>query len=135
MYGEGGSDYVIVNDSGDSVANIGYFEGATVSGLGMGGSITFDTAEKLEISLGEQNDTFYLRSAPAGMETRLKMNGGFDKVFVGSVANKLDDILGTLVIEGGLPFSKDELYLFDSGNTSNRTYTITNNPNAIILTC
>ena len=48
--------------------------------------------------------------------------------------NKLDDILGTLVIEGGLPFSKDELYVFDSGNTSNRTYTITNNPNAIILT-
>ncbi|MBV5304948.1 MAG: hypothetical protein JZU70_12255, partial [Chlorobium sp.] len=131
--GEGGSDYVIVNDSGDSLANTGTFEGATVSGLGMAGSITFATAEKLEISLGEQNDTFYLRSAPAGVETRLKMNGGFDKVYVGSAANKLDEILGTLVIEGGLPFSKDELYLLDGGNTGSRTYTISNDPNALIL--
>ena len=133
--GEGGSDYVIVNDSGDSLSNTGYFEGTTVSGLGMGvsGSITFATAEQLEISLGEQNDTFYLRSAPAGVETRLKMNGGFDKVYVGNAANKLDEILGTLVIEGGLPFSKDELYLLDGGNMGSRTYTISNDPNALIL--
>ena len=71
----------------------------------MTGAITVTTIENLEIHLGEQNDTFYLRGAPAGVNP-LKTNGGFDKVYIGSAANTLDDILGTLVVEGDLPFSQ-----------------------------
>nr|MBC8240041.1 FG-GAP repeat protein [Alphaproteobacteria bacterium] len=137
VYGEAGDgDFVIVNDSGDDVVNSGILEGSTVSGLGMGqhGSVTFDsTAEKLEISLGEQNDTFYLRSAPAGTETRLKLNGGYDTVYVGSATNTLDDIQGTLIIEGGLPFAEDALFIMDQGYAGGRIYTITNDPNAFTL--
>ncbi|MBC8239759.1 MAG: FG-GAP repeat protein, partial [Alphaproteobacteria bacterium] len=134
VYGEAGdADYVIMNDSGDADANTGIFEGRTLTGLDMAGSITFDTAELLEISLGEQNDTFYLRSAPAGVETRVKLNGGFDTVYVGSAAGTLDDILGSLVIEGNLPFAKDALFINDTGYNGGRTFTVTNDPAAITL--
>jgi len=135
VYGEAGAaDYVIMNDSGNAVANIGYFEGRTLTGLDMAGSITFDTAEKLEISLGAQNDTFYLRSAPAGVETRVKAGGGFDTVYVGSAAGTLDDIQGSLVIEGNGDFAGDALIINDTGYNGGRTFTVTNDPAAFTLT-
>ncbi len=125
IYGDAGEDFVIINDSGDDKANTGQFVNGYVSGMGITGSVYFgDTSEKLEIDLGEQNDTFYVRTTPAYLMTTLKMGGGFDDVYVGSSSNSLDGILGKLFIEGEMPYSNDRLFFYDQGDTDDNTYTI-----------
>ncbi|NOY98117.1 MAG: hypothetical protein GXP40_02795, partial [Chloroflexi bacterium] len=125
IYGGDGEDLVIINDSGDDKANTGQFENGSVSGLGITGSVYFgDTSEKLEIDLGEQNDTFSVRTTPAYLATTLKMAGGFDTVYVGNTGNSLDGIQGKLRIEGELPYANDMLIFSDQGDTDDNTYTI-----------
>ena len=53
-----GSDVLNVDDTGDSVGRTGTLTATTISGLGMDGSIKYDTVETLNISLGSGRDTF-----------------------------------------------------------------------------
>ena len=125
IYGGEGEDFVIINDSGDDKVNVGQFENGYVSGLGITGAVYFgNSSEKLEIDLGEQNDTFSVRTTPSYLITTLKMAGGFDTVHVGSSSNSLDDIQGKLIVEGELPYSNDALFFNDRGDADNNTYTI-----------
>jgi len=125
IYGDAGEDFVIINDSGDDKVNSGQFINGYVTGLGITGSVNFgDTSEKLEIDLGEQNDTFRVYGTPAFLTTTLKMAGGFDDIYVGNAANSLDEILGKLIIEGELPYSNDRLFFYDQGDLDDNAYTI-----------
>jgi Ca2+-binding RTX toxin-like protein len=123
--GEDGNDFVILNDMGDDIVNSGTFENGAVTGLGITGSVRFtDTSEQLEVDLGAQNDSFYVRTTPSWLTTRIKMGEGFDTTYVGSGSNSLDDILGPLYIEGELPYADDVLFVNDYGDSSDNTYTI-----------
>jgi hypothetical protein len=133
IFGEGGSNTILVDDSGDENINVGTFQGATVTGLDMAGSITFDSADVIEILLGAQDDTFYVPSTSAGLTTTLKTGGGFDTVYLGTVegfesSGTLDNFLGDFLIEGQGPEANDTLYFNDQDNEAGRTITVSNNP-------
>ena len=125
LYGDAGDDFVIINDGGDDKVNTGYFQNGAVSGMGITGGVGFgSTTERLEIDLGAQNDTFYMRGTPSHLTTTLRMGGGYDTVYVGNTSNSLDDIQGRLYIHGELPFAQDTLYFYDQGDAGPNTYTI-----------
>ena len=131
LFGEADSNTIIVNDSGEDDANVGTYQGATVSGLDMSGSITFDSADVIRIQLGGQADTFYIPGTRADLTTTLQTGDGFDTVYVGTVAGEertgtLDNLLGPLVIEGGQPEAQDTLYLNDQASTTSQTYQVRN---------
>ena len=128
--GQDGSDQVVVDDAGNGTAQTGYYADATITGLGMTGAIQYSGVEDLQIKLGAQNDTFYVRGVPLNQVTTLNMGGGFDTVFLGDSHNSLDGFLGTLVEEGGDPSAGDNLYIHDEGTLvdaathAGKTYTI-----------
>ena len=127
--GQDGNDTVQIDDSGDSAPNTGSYSGGTLSGLDMTGSINYMAVENLEIDLGAQNDTFYVKGVPLNQNTTLNMGGGFDTVFLGDgsssdTSHNLDGFLGTLILSSGDPSAGDNLYIHDQGTTAGKTYTI-----------
>ncbi|HBV64600.1 MAG TPA: hypothetical protein DEF45_16445, partial [Rhodopirellula sp.] len=129
--GESGTDSLELNDSGDDVANVGSFTGASVTGLGLVGTLAFQTIDKLSIRLGAQADTFYIPTTPSGVTTTVEMGGGFDTVYVGTTAGneqtgKLDQIAGDVLIKGQGPEADDALYINDQGETSAQSFQIDN---------
>ena len=68
--GDGGADVLNVDDTGDSNANTGTLTSTTITGLDMGGSITYGTVETLNIGLGTGGDTFTIESTHAGDDQR-----------------------------------------------------------------
>ena len=106
--GDDGSDTIVVDDSGDDNANVGTYTGNAVTGLDMAGSIVFDSPDNITIQLGAQADTFYVPATNAGLTTTLKTGGGFDKVYIGTVAGQesegmLSGIQGVFNIDGEGP--------------------------------
>ncbi|MBS0265809.1 MAG: VCBS repeat-containing protein, partial [Planctomycetes bacterium] len=89
-----GSDVLNVDDTGDSAANVGNLTSTSVTGLGMGGSITYATIETLNIGLGSGGDTFTIASTHAGV-TNLNTNAGADIVNVRSIS-------GTTTVNAGI---------------------------------
>ena len=130
LFGDGGSNTIIVNDSGDNNPNVGTYSGNTVSGLDMEGSIEFYSAD-VEIKLGVQADTFYVPTTNDAATTTLRTGQGFDTVYVGTVAGNeaggsLDGILGHFTIEGEGPDARDTLYLNDQDSIGDDTYLVDN---------
>jgi len=137
LYGDAGQDTLIVDDSGDAESNVGVYQGATVSGLGMDadGSVTFGDAEVIEIRLGAQADTFYVPSTSAGIAVTLLTGGGYDSqndrydtVYVGTVpghehTGSLDAIQGSLTIDGA---RLGTVFFQDQANTADQTYVVSN---------
>ena len=74
-----GSDVLNVDDSGDTGPNTGALTATTVTGLGMAGSIAYDTIETLNIELGSGADSFTIEGTHAGT-TNLATNAGNDTV-------------------------------------------------------
>jgi hypothetical protein len=129
--GEDGPDTIIVEDSGDDNANTGTYEGATVTGLDMSGSVTFASADHIEIRLGAQADTFYVAATTEGLTTTLNTGGGFDKVYLGThegseYSGSLDGFQGSLIIEAEGPETGDTIYFNDMDNTADQTYVFSN---------
>ena len=80
--GEGGSDTLNVDDSGDIAANPGNLTSTRLTGLGLSAAgLTYGTMESLNIGLGSGSDTFTVASTHAG-STTLNTNGGADTIDV-----------------------------------------------------
>src|SRR5262249_24929991 len=97
----------------------------TTSGL----AVSYTGAENLAINAGVLSDTFNVRSTAAG--TRTTLNGGDegDTFNVGSTAGTLDDIQGTLTLNGGAQgvFGRDEVNFLDQGSTVGHSYVLRTN--------
>ena len=123
-------DTVIIDDSGDPDVNTGTYLGNTVTGLGMTGSASFESADTVEVRLGAQDDTFYVPSIALGQNLLLNAGGGQDRVYVGTgdsdVKGTLSGVQGTLVLEGDSPEDADELYFDDRAETAAQTFIVTN---------
>ncbi|TVS20477.1 MAG: hypothetical protein EA424_03780, partial [Planctomycetaceae bacterium] len=132
VYGGGGDgNRIIVDDSGDTNANIGTLVGNRVSGLDMAGAIVFDNAAFIDIFLGAQDDTFYIPATQEGQVVTLDMGGGFDTAYVGTTQGRetsgsLSGILGTLMLAGEAPEAGNRLFINDHDTTVGRTFTIDN---------
>ncbi len=135
--GQSTGDTLNVDDTLDSVGNTGDLTN-TITGLGMGGSITYGTIATLNIGLGSGGDVFTIQSTHVGT-TNLNANDGDDVVNVQTIAgptflntgtdddtinvgdtgDTTDQISALLTIDGGAPSAgSDILNIFDSGDTT-----------------
>ncbi|MCR9293672.1 MAG: dockerin type I domain-containing protein [bacterium] len=133
LHGDGGSNTIIVDDSGEDDANTGTYDGNSVLGLDMPatGSINLNSAVTVQVKLGAQNDTFYVPTTNNAVVTTLQTGGGFDTVYVGTTkgneaAGDLSRIHGDFVIEGQGPRAQDLVYFNDQSSTGNHTFRVSN---------
>jgi Ca2+-binding RTX toxin-like protein len=83
------------------------------------------TVDPISAQGGDGDDTFTVRATAAGTTTTLLGGAGADSFNVGSVANTLDDVKGTLVLNGGSdPAIPDTVNLFDQGSAVSNTYLV-----------
>src|SRR3990172_4575239 len=130
-------DTILVDDSGDDNANIGAYVGDAVTGLDMAGTVIFDAPDNLSIQLGAQDDTFYVPATNADLITTLNSGGGFDRVYIGTIAGSesqgsLNAIQGAFFIDGDGPEARDELYLNDQSDMAGQTFGISNELEPIV---
>jgi Ca2+-binding RTX toxin-like protein len=86
--GDGDSDTLTVDDSGDATASMGVLSASSITGLGNTGQINFGSQETLNALLGSANDTLSVLFAPSlsAMLTVLNGGGGNDSSFVEGTA-------------------------------------------------
>src|SRR5262249_32267323 len=83
------------------------------------------TVDPITVQGGDGDDTFTVRATAVGTTTSLLGGAGADTFNVGSVANTLDDIKGTLVLNGGSdPAIPDTVNLFDQGSAISNNYLV-----------
>ena len=82
--GAGGDDRLTVDDVG---TEIGELDAGTITGLGMGGTITYQNFEDLEVRLGANRDSFTINTTHAGTTT-LFTGGSADTVNVMTTAGE-----------------------------------------------
>jgi len=80
-----GSDWLYVDDTGDTLGNTGTLTSTTLTGLGMALGITYGTIEHLVISLGAGADTFTIESTHTNV-TNLDANNGDDTINVWTIS-------------------------------------------------
>ncbi len=112
--GGAGTDFVSLDDRGDTLDNVLTLTQTTIAGLGMGAGVTsYGAIESLLIGFGSGADIANIRGTV--VPTTLELNAGDDSVYVSSVAavttanrattttlgGVLDDIDGNLIIHGG----------------------------------
>ena len=83
--GQGGTNTINIDDSGDTAGPTGTLTSTTLTGLGMPGSITYGTTEYLNINLGAGPDTFTISST--GAVTNLYTGAGSNIVYVTEIDN------------------------------------------------
>jgi hypothetical protein len=146
LHGEGGSDTLNVDDTGDGNANMGTLTPTMIKGLDMAsGGITYDSFATLTIGLGTAGDTFTIEGTHAGTTTvngnngndtitieaisgPTTANGGNDSdtFYVGANVGTVNDIAASLTLNGNDPTSgSDSLFVDDTGDTTNNTGTLT----------
>ncbi len=120
-----GSDRLTVDDSGDAAGRSGSLSSNTLSGLGLGGAITYSGLSEVNVLLGRGNDTFRVTSTAAGVSTTVNAGAGSDTVTVGTNATAfaapvLSFIRGGLTLDGGAGAAADvdTLTIDDSGDTT-----------------
>ena len=91
--GNGGGDTMNVDDGVDGARNTGQLTNTAITGLGMGGSITYGTVETLNIGLGSGGDVFTIQSTHGGT-TNLNTNDGADTVHVNNASGALTVVAG-----------------------------------------
>ncbi|MFO0841083.1 MAG: trypsin-like serine protease [Gemmataceae bacterium] len=85
-------------------------------------TITIDARQSglgrsLHINAGLGNDTINIESLPADVDAFLDGDYGDDTFNIAPVSGDLDNIRGSVVIDGGTFFEDDNLYVNDSRNT------------------
>ncbi len=103
--GQGGTDTVNVDDTGDPDDNTGLLTSTTLTGLGMGpAGLTYGTVEFLNLNLGSGHDTLNVRSTHANTDTTVNAGPGNDTINVGSLApavgGNVNAIAGALIVNG-----------------------------------
>ncbi len=86
LNGDAGNDTILIDDSGDNTANTGTYNGNSLTGLDMPGSIIFDAPDNTTIQLGTGDDRFYVPSTNAGLTTTLNTGRGFDTIYAGTTS-------------------------------------------------
>jgi Ca2+-binding RTX toxin-like protein len=107
--GGGGSDSLILSDSGDTNPNTGTLTATTIAGLDMLGLITYSSISTLTIGLGGGADTFTIESTHANATT-VNANGGADTFNVRTID-------GATTVDGGN--DPDTFNVGDAGGTVN----------------
>jgi len=121
--GQGGSDTLNVDDTGDMTPNTGTLTATTLAGLGMLGGITYGTLESVNIGLGSGDDTLNVQSIDATTPTTLNAGLGNDTVNIGSLAGTVNAIGAPLTVNG--QGGSDTLNVDDTGDTEANTGTLT----------
>jgi hypothetical protein len=97
--GSSGEDVLNVDDTGDTADNSGTLTDVAITGLGMSGTISYGTIERLAISLGSGADTFTIISTHNGdtggtiETTTLSTGAGADLIHI-------EDVSDILVVNG-----------------------------------
>ena len=118
VQGDANSDTLNVDDGGDTISNAGILTATTLTGLGMGGSITYGGQERLVIDLGSVTDTMLVNGTHAG-STVIRNRDGKDTVRM--VSNT-----GEVLFQGGPDDDKlllDPNYIHAVGNDPLITFT------------
>lgn len=125
--GQAGSDVLHLDDTGDAAANTGTLTNSTLTGLGLGGTLSYSGLTTLNLGLGSGHDSFNVRSTLAGAVTNLNTGPGNDTVRVGSLApasgGTISGIEGRLNVDGGT--GTNQLLVYNSGDAADRSGTLT----------
>jgi hypothetical protein len=87
VHGEGNTatgDTIVLLDAGSTVGRTMTLDATTIVRTG-GGTVTFDTVEKVSIEVGGSADTIGVKATAAGTTTTLLTNGGSDTIRLGSI--------------------------------------------------
>ncbi|MCO6459472.1 MAG: hypothetical protein J5I93_29520 [Pirellulaceae bacterium] len=137
VHGDLGDDTLHVDDQGDAAPNTGTLSATTLTGLGLGGGISYDSLEQLNITLGDGGNTFTIDGTHAGQTlvltgagadtvgvratggpTTIESQAGDDLLHLGSLApaagGTLNAIQGLVSLLAGP--GTDRLHLDDSGD-------------------
>ena len=121
-----GINTINVDDSGDTVNNLGTLTSSTLIGLGLGAGLTYNSVNVLNISLGLGNDIFNVQSTNLKTRTTLYALVNTDVINVGSNApaagGLVSGIQGALIIVGS---GTDTLNVDDTGDTAGQIGTLT----------
>jgi Ca2+-binding RTX toxin-like protein len=116
--GQAGTDAIILNDQGDTNANV-YVVNTTEVRRNGSAILSYAGAESLTLNAGSFDDEAYVQSTLATTPVALKMGDGDDVVGVGSgstlATTSLAAILGALTVDGQA--GSDSLTLYDLGST------------------
>ncbi|NJO77574.1 MAG: hypothetical protein HC827_03010 [Cyanobacteria bacterium RM1_2_2] len=83
-----GSDVLNLDDSGDSQANSGTISRSQISGLGLGGTLTYSNLDALNLRLGSAQDQLSIESMM--VNTTIDTAAGDDVVTIGDSTNAAD---------------------------------------------
>jgi autotransporter-associated beta strand protein len=114
-----GTDTLLVDDSADATDNAGLLTATTLSGLGLGGGMTYLGLEEIDLRLGRGNDRLTVSSTAAGVPTLLDFGAGNDTLALaidaaGPVVVTVRDALGSDTVD----FSASEPVIFDMDLTA-----------------
>lgn len=131
-----GADVVTLNDQNNPYTALLLSQLYTVTGSSVGRwfqvgfigpfffAVSYDAVETLNLYAGGGPDFIQVRGTSAS--TRVIGGTGDDVVAVGSAANTLDDLLGDLIVNGGVHTAGDKLVVNDQGAAAAKTYTVNN---------
>jgi hypothetical protein len=85
-----GSDLLNVDDSGEILGLTGTLTSSTLSGLGMGGTLTYSGLQTLNVTLGGWADTFTIASTLAETTTNVDAGAGNDILNLRSAAGAVN---------------------------------------------
>ncbi len=113
-----------INDQGDIDPQLYQIFATTVKRT-FAADITYATVEFLILNAGLAANTINVRGSLA--TTPVTVNGGpsDDEINVGNIAKSLDDLLGTLTINGNLPAASDSVFVNDQLDADAHSYVVT----------
>jgi Ca2+-binding RTX toxin-like protein len=140
-------DQLILDDTANIAANSGTITATTITGFGLGGTLTYNEIENLDFNLGSGNDTieilgssgdttintgagddtFNIRGTTAGAQVTVEGDVGADTFNVSSDAptntGTVNAIAGNIIITGG--DDSDTVNLSDAGDATDNSLTVT----------
>ncbi|HEX4999276.1 MAG TPA: LEPR-XLL domain-containing protein, partial [Terriglobia bacterium] len=123
-----GNDTLNLDETGDAGANTGALTSSMITGLGMTGSISYATIEKVNVHLGGGSDTFNIQSVSVMTTVETGAGAADNTVHVGSLApsvgGDLNSIAGQLIVNGQSS-GVDSLNLDDTGDGAPDSGTLT----------
>ncbi len=124
--GGDGTDSLVLDDSGETVASTFTVTSSTSTGMG---SVTRDSVETIITHLGSAADTVLIRSFAAANSLIVNGGGGSDLVRLGSLGSTavaasglVNDIDGQISVSGSI--GADSIVLDDSGDTAANSATV-----------
>src|SRR5262249_37417368 len=123
--GGGGSDRLNLNDQGNAAAATPYTIRNSSCSRSNSATINYSNLENLIFSGGSGTNPISVEGTAAAMPLTINAGAGNDTIRLGNASNKLDDIFGTMLINGQA--GTDTLQIQDQGSTTARGFTLTAN--------